>query len=257
MAVTLMDLSGRVAVITGGGRGIGRETARVLAGAGANIAIAELDQANGEDAAAEIRSLGRDAIAVPTDVRSSANVDAMTKQVLDHFGKIDILVSNAGIAHVVAAEDTSDDDWLKVIDVNLNGVFWSCRAVGRHMIERKSGSIVNIASMSGLIVNKPQRQAAYNAAKAGVIHLTKSLAAEWASYNVRVNCVSPGYIGTDMSLGSYQNNPEWARIWDFMTPMARIGTAMEIAQAVYFLASDASSFTTGSNLVADGGYCTW
>ena len=181
----------------------------------------------------------------------------MTRQVIEYFGKIDILVSNAGIAHVVAAEDASDEDWLSVIDVNLNGVFWSCRAVGRHMIERKSGSIVNIASMSGMIVNKPQRQAAYNAAKAGVIHLTKSLAAEWASYGIRVNCVSPGYIGTDMSLGSYQTKPDWARTWHFMTPMDRIGTAMEIAQAVYFLVSDASSFTTGSNLLVDGGYCTW
>lgn len=257
MAANLMDLTGRVAVITGGGRGIGRETARVLAGAGANIAIAELDPANGEDAAAEIRSLGRDAVAVPTNVRSPANVDAMVAQVVDHFGKIDILVSNAGVAHCVAAEEATDDDWLRVIDIDLNGVFWSCRAAGRQMIKQKSGAIVNIASMSGVIVNKPQPQAAYNAAKAGVIHLTRSLAAEWAPHGIRVNAVSPGYVATEMTLGSYRNEPEWARTWHFLTPLDRIGTASEIAQAVYFLVSDASSFTTGSNLVVDGGYCVW
>jgi NAD(P)-dependent dehydrogenase (short-subunit alcohol dehydrogenase family) len=125
------------------------------------------------------------------------------------------------------------------------------------MIARRSGAIVNIASMSGVIVNKPQPQAAYNAAKAGVIHLTKSLAAEWAGYGVRVNAVSPGYVATDMTLGSYHSNAEWARTWHFMTPMDRIGTPMEMAQAIYFLVSDASSFTTGSNLVVDGGYSVW
>ena len=257
MAANLMDLTGRVAVITGGGRGIGRETARVLAGAGAHIAIAELDPATGEDAAAEIRALGRDAIAVPTNVRSSANVDAMAAEVMEHFGRIDILVSNAGIAHCVAAEETGDDEWLRVIDIDLNGVFWSCRAVGRYMIQQKVGVIVNIASMSGVIVNKPQPQAAYNAAKAGVIHLTKSLAAEWAPHGIRVNAVSPGYVATEMTLGSYHNFPDWAKTWHFMSPMDRIATPMEIAQAVYFLASDASSFTTGSNLLVDGGYTTW
>ncbi|MBX3080267.1 MAG: glucose 1-dehydrogenase [Anaerolineae bacterium] len=256
MATNLFDLSNRVAVVTGGGRGIGREIARVLAGAGATIAIAELDPDTAEDAAAEMRTMGRDALAVPTDARSSASVNAMVEQVLKQFGKIDILVSNAGIARNTPAESTSDEDWLSVIDLNLNGVFWSCRAVGKHMIERKSGAIVNIASMSGSIVNKPQPQAAYNASKAGVIHLTKSLAAEWAPYGVRVNSVSPGYIGTDMTKRGLATG-DWGRVWMEMTPMNRLGTPSEIAHAVWYLASDAASYATGTDLIVDGGYTSW
>jgi NAD(P)-dependent dehydrogenase (short-subunit alcohol dehydrogenase family) len=165
-------------------------------------------------------------------------------------------VSNAGVAATTLAETTSDDDWLRVIDVNLNGVFRSCRAVGKYMLERKSGSIVNVASMSGSIVNRPLPQAAYNASKAAVIHLTRSLAAEWASRGVRVNSVSPGYISTDMTSAVF-SKPEWARVFLDMIPMARIGTPSEIAQAAWFLVSDASSFTTGTDLIVDGGYTVW
>jgi len=251
-----MDLTDRVAVITGGGRGIGREIARTLAIAGAKVAVAELNPVTGEEASAEIHTLGRESLAVQTDVRSSSSVDSMAKQVIERFGKIDILVSNAGVALSTPAETTSDDDWLRVIDVNLNGVFWSCRAVGKHMLERKSGAIVNIASMSGLIVNKPQPQAAYNASKAAVAHLTRSLAAEWANHGVRVNSVSPGYVGTEMTRPGF-SNPELARVWLDMTPMARLGKPNEIAQAVWFLVSDASSFTTGTDLIVDGGYPAW
>jgi NAD(P)-dependent dehydrogenase (short-subunit alcohol dehydrogenase family) len=180
----------------------------------------------------------------------------MVRQVVDRFGKIDILVSNAGMCINTPAEATKDDEWLTVIDLNLNGVFWSCRAVGQHMLERKTGSIVNIASMSGSVVNKPQPQAAYNASKAAVIHLTKSLAAEWASQGVRVNSVSPGYIGTEMTKRG-MSRQEWAQTWLAMTPMARIGTPTEVAMAVWFLASDASSYTTGTDLIVDGGYTSW
>ncbi len=256
MTTNLFDLTGRVAVVTGGGRGIGREISLVLAAAGATIAIAELDSATGEDAAAEIRTLGHQAMSVQTDVRRSSSVDAMVHQVVERFGKIDIAVNNAGICINTPAETTSDEDWLAVIDLNLNGVFWSCRAVGKHMLERKSGAIVNIASMSGSIVNKPQPQAGYNASKAAVIHLTKSLAAEWASQGVRVNSVSPGYIGTEMTKRGL-SVPETAKTWLEMTPMGRVGTPNEIAQAVLFLATDASSFATGTDLIVDGGYTAW
>jgi NAD(P)-dependent dehydrogenase (short-subunit alcohol dehydrogenase family) len=256
MTANLMDLTGRVAVITGGGRGIGREITHVLAAAGAHIAIAELDPRTGEEASAAMRALGRESMAVQTDVRSSASVDSMTKQVLDRFGKIDILVCNAGVALTTAAETTTDEEWLQVINVNLNGVYWSCRAVGRHMLERKSGAIVNIASMSGSVVNRPQNQAAYNASKAAVVHLTKSLAAEWADRHVRVNSVSPGYISTEMTRQGFANTA-WSSVWMNMTPMARMGEPGEIAQAVWFLASDASSFTTGTDLIVDGGYTAW
>lgn len=252
----ILDLSGRVAFVTGSGRGIGREIAGTLAEAGASIAISELDLATGAQAAAEIGKLGVETIAIQTDVRSPESVDSAVQKAIDKFGKIDILVANAGIAINTPAETTSNEDWLNVININLNGVFWSCRAVGKHMLERRSGSIVNIASMSGSIVNKPQPQAAYNASKAAVIHLTRSLAAEWASRGVRVNSISPGYIGTEMTKRG-MSNPEWGSVWMEMTPMGRLGTPKEIARGVLYLVSDAASFVTGTDLIVDGGYTAW
>ncbi|MHB8626258.1 MAG: SDR family NAD(P)-dependent oxidoreductase [Aggregatilineales bacterium] len=252
----LFDLTDRVALITGGGRGIGREIARTLAQAGAHIAIAEFDPAMGEDAAAEVQGMGRRSIAVKTDVRDSENVEAMVRQVLEKFGQVDILVNNAGIAVNTPAEDTPIAEWQNILNVNLNGVFYCCRAVGKHMLTRQKGAIVNIASMSGVIVNKPQPQAAYNVSKAGVIMLTQSLAAEWANRHVRVNAVSPGYIGTEMTKRGL-SNPDWAKTWLEMTPMGRVGEPTDIAHAVWYLASDAAAFATGTNLIVDGGYTAW
>jgi NAD(P)-dependent dehydrogenase (short-subunit alcohol dehydrogenase family) len=250
------DLSGRKAIITGGGRGIGLEIARVLARAGADIAIAEINADQAENAAREIRALGRAALPVVTDVRASVSVNAMAEQVISQFGHVDILVNNAGVVVNVPTEDMTDEDWQQVLDVNLNGVFYCCRAVGRHMLGRQSGAIVNIGSMSGVISNMPQPQSAYNASKAAVIHLTKSLAGEWADRNVRVNSVSPGYIGTEMTRRG-MSNPDRFKYWMEMTPMKRVGEPVEIANAVWYLASDASTFATGTNLVIDGGYTSW
>ena len=249
----LFDLSGRVALITGGGRGIGREIARTLAHAGANIAVGEFIAENGEDAAHEIMNMGRDALAVQTDVRDSQSVNAMVAQVLDHFGQIDILVNNAGIAQHRPAEEINDEEWQNMMAVNLNGVFWCCRAVGGHMLQRGKGAIVNIASMSGHIANKPQKQSHYNTAKAAVIMLTKSLAFEWAERGVRVNSVSPGYIGTEMTKASLSRT-ELSSVWLEMTPMKRVGAPADIAHAVWYLASDAASYATGTDLLVDGGY---
>jgi NAD(P)-dependent dehydrogenase (short-subunit alcohol dehydrogenase family) len=251
------DLTGRVALITGGGRGIGREIARTLAHAGANVVIAEVDAANAEDAANEMRRLGRESLAIPTDVRDPQSVEAMTQAAMDKFGKIDILVNNAGIARHFPAEDTPDDVWLDVFNINVNGVYWCCRSVGRRMLQHGSGSIVNIASMSGSIVNNPQPQAAYNASKAAVIMLTKSLAAEWASRGVRVNSVSPGYTASEMTRQAISRVPDWYKVWMEMTPMKRMGEPVEIAHAVWFLASEAASFATGTDLIVDGGYTAW
>lgn len=253
----LFDLSGRKALITGAGRGIGREIARTLATAGADVAIAELDPATAEEAAAEIRSLGRQSFAVQCNVRDPASVNAAVAQTLHQFGQIDILVNNAGIARWTKAEETADNDWLDIIDVNLNGVFWGCRAVAPHMLARGSGAIVNIASMSGSIVNKPQPQTAYNVSKAGVIMLTKSLAAEWAKRGVRVNSVSPGYIATEMTRRAVDTYSEWAAIWNEMTPVGKMGEPSDVAHAVWYLASDASRYATGTDLIVDGGYTAW
>ena len=250
------DLTDRVAVVTGGGRGIGREIVRTLARAGAHVAIAELDPATAADAAAEVETLGRRGLALATDVTDRAGVEAMTEVVMAAFGRIDILVNDAGICINRSAEEETPEDWSKVIDVNLNGTFWTSQAVGRRMLARGSGSIVNIASMSGFIVNWPQPQAAYNASKAAVIQLTKSLASEWASRGIRVNAVSPGYIGTEMTRRG-MNTPGWAETWLAMSPMSRLGTPADIACAVWYLASDAAAFATGSNLVVDGGYSIW
>ena len=256
MSISDLDLSGQTALITGAGRGIGLATARRLAGAGADIVIAEYMPETGESAAAEIAGLGRKSLFIEVDVRDSGSVKRMTERALAAFGQIYILVCNAGIAQAMPAEDCSDEDWLNMMAVNLNGVFWCCRAIGRHMLERGSGAIVNTASMSGMISNTPQPQAHYNAAKAGVILLTKSLAGEWARRGVRVNCVSPGYIGTDMTLEG-MSNEEWRRTWLAMTPQGKVGAPEDVAAAIHYLASPAAKFTTGSNLVVDGGYTAW
>ncbi|MGH6962432.1 MAG: SDR family NAD(P)-dependent oxidoreductase, partial [Dongiaceae bacterium] len=194
---------------------------------------------------------------VPLDVTKPDQVTACADALNKKYGALDILVANAGIARSgTGGEAVSDEQWLNVIDVNLNGVFWCNRAFGRHMLERKRGAIVNIGSMSAIIVNKPQKQAYYNASKAAVHHLTKSLAAEWAERGVRVNAVAPTYIETPLTRFGMQDE-EMYPVWLENTPMRRVGQPDEIASVVLFLASDAASLMTGSIVVADGGYTCW
>jgi NAD(P)-dependent dehydrogenase (short-subunit alcohol dehydrogenase family) len=245
------SLRDRVAVVTGGGQSLGLAISRALRGAGAEMVIAEVNDQTGPDVAEELEGTF-----VHTDVTDPASVRDMVEMVLDEHGRIDVLVNNAGIAHNIPSEDVPDEEWLAVISVNLTGVFWCCREVGKTMLERGTGSIVNIASMSGIISNHPQPQAAYNASKAGVITLTKSLAGEWASRGIRVNSVSPGYIRTPLTeLG--MSTSEWSEVWLSSTPLGRLAEPQEIAPAVLYLASDAASFATGTNLVIDGGYTSW
>ena len=244
------NLTGKHALVTGAGRGIGLEIARTLKGAGATVTVADFLEDAGRAAATELGGAF-----VPVDVRDPASAETMIAEA-ETQAPLDILVNNAGIAHNIPAEDATDFDWTNVLNVNLNGVFWCCRAAGKRMLARGAGSIVNIASMSGVIVNKPQPQAAYNVSKAGVIMLTQSLAAEWAARGVRVNAVSPGYIGTEMTKAG-MSNEVWKQAWLELTPMGRVGEPADIAHAVLYLASDAARFATGTNLVVDGGYTAW
>jgi NAD(P)-dependent dehydrogenase (short-subunit alcohol dehydrogenase family) len=250
-------LVGRTAVVTGGGQGIGLACAEALAEAGARVVIADRDPKAAEAGCASLRAKGYDGEIVDLDVTDSARVAEVADQLAARHGKIDILVNNAGIARSeTPAEQVTDEHWLNVIDVNLNGTFWCCRAFGKHMLGAKSGAIVNIGSMSGFIVNKPQEQSYYNASKAAVHHLTKSLAAEWGARGVRVNAVAPTYIATPLN-AFVKNNATMYDAWIGGTPMARMGEVDEIASVVLFLASDAASLMTGSIVLVDGGYTCW
>jgi NAD(P)-dependent dehydrogenase (short-subunit alcohol dehydrogenase family) len=258
MYLEKLKLDGRVAVVTGAGQGIGAACARAVGEAGATVIVADMAMDRVEKTVAELKGLGIKAFGARLDVTKSADVDALADRVVAEHGRVDILVNNAGVAKSdVKAEDTSDEHWRFHMDVNLDGVFWCCRAFGKKMLESGSGSIVNIGSMSGFIVNKPQPQAFYNASKAAVHHLTKSLAAEWGARGVRVNAVAPTYIETPLTAFGIKESPEMYKTWLEMTPMGRVGQPEEIASVVHFLASDAASLLTGSIVLADGGYTCW
>lgn len=250
-------LEDRNVIVTGAARGIGREIATTLARAGARIAVVDYDRDEAEVAVAALRQeTGGQHLALEVDVRDPTSVRALATEVASRWPSVDVLVNNAGIARNTPSEDVTDEEWRDVMAVNLDGVFFMAREFGRGMLTARRGTIVNIASMSGLVVNKPQPQAHYNASKAAVIMLTRSLAAEWADRGVRVNSVSPGYIGTDMTKRGLEN-PEWRRTWLAMTPQNRVGAPHDVALAVQYLASDAAGYVTGENLVVDGGYTVW
>ncbi len=245
------SLEGRVAVVTGGTRGLGEGFARALGDAGASVAIVGRDSAAAALVVADLESRGAACTFIDADITERENVEMVLETALARFGRVDILVNDAGTCVHAPALEVTPEDWRAVMDVNLDAV-WTCSQVfGRKFVEQRSGVIINIGSMSGFIVNRPQWQPAYNASKAAVHHLTRSLAAEWAPFGVRVNALAPGYIKTEMSP---VDEPQYRQNWIDDAPMQRYGTVEELAPAVVFLASDASSFVTGSVLVADGGY---
>jgi len=257
---TVLDrfrLDGKKAIVTGGGRGIGRGIVLALAEAGADVAIIyEKAKDRAEQVLAEVQALGRTGSYVQqADVSVSADVQRMAEEAERRFGEIDILINNAGIAHNAAAEDMTEVEWERMIRMNLTSVFLCCQAVGRRMIRQKRGVIVNVGSLSAKIVNFPQKQAHYNAAKAGVHLLTKCLAVEWAPHNIRVNVLVPGYIHTELVDPIIEKHGEMVKQhWIGPSVQNRFGTVEELGAATVYLASDASTFTTGEEMVVDGGY---
>jgi NAD(P)-dependent dehydrogenase (short-subunit alcohol dehydrogenase family) len=245
------DLTGRVAVVTGGNRGLGRGFSLALAEAGAIVVVAARDASASAGTVGEIEAAGGRASAVALEQRDRASVEAMLEEVLRAHGPVDILVNNAGTCYHRPALEVPVQEWRDVIDVNLDGL-WNCsQLVGGHMVERGSGVITNVGSISAQIVNRPQWQPAYNASKAAVHQLTKSLAAEWAPHGVRVNAIAPGYVKTEMAA---VDEPRFKRHWIDDAPMRRYATPEELGPTMVYLCSDASSFMTGSVLVIDGGY---
>ncbi|SCP97714.1 glucose 1-dehydrogenase [Anaerobium acetethylicum] len=248
-----MRLDGKTAFVTGGARGIGKSIATAIAEAGSNVAIIDLDIEEAKKTADEIAKLGVKTIAIKADVTKEEDVDNMIKVILDTFGKLDVAFCNAGICLNIPAEEMTYDQWKKVIDINLNGVFLSSQAAAKVMLKQGKGSIINTASMSGHIVNVPQPQCSYNASKAGVIMLTKSMAVEFAKKGVRVNSISPGYIGTELTLESPTLKPLIEQ-WNAMSPVGRMGRPDELQAIAVYLAGDTSDFTTGSDFIIDGAF---
>lgn len=246
-AAVYPDLRGKEIIVAGGGRGIGLATVHRFLQQGSRVTVLDI----------ALTSTDVDVDFVELDVTDAAEVAKASDQFAQRHGAADVVLNAAGIVRSASAEEMTAEEWARVIDINLSGTFHVCQAFGRHMLTAGRGAIVNIASMSARISNVPQKQISYNASKAGVVHLTRTLAGEWANRGVRVNSVSPGYISTDLTAALLDREPGLGEVWRERTPMGRLGTPDEVAAVILFLASDASSLMTGSDLVADGGYTVW
>ena len=249
------SLAGKVALVTGGASGIGESFAFALAEAGAHVAVADLNQDRARHVASQVQNLGVESVSLGVDVTQTEQIASMVAEVLKRWGRLNVAVNNAGVALRSRAEEMSEENWDRTLDVDLKGVFFCCQAEARHMLLQGSGSIINTASMSSQIVNRPQRHVPYNAAKAGVVQLTRTCAAEWADRGVRVNSISPGHTLSPMTARNLSDAA--ARMWISNTPMQRLGLPADLQGGLIFLASDASSYVTGHDLVIDGGYTLW
>lgn len=253
----LFDLNGRVAVITGAGSGLGAVFAQALAEAGAEVVCADMNLAGAEETVQAVQQAGGVALAVEVDVTDEAAVIAMVQAALDRFGRLDIMVNNAGIGITGPPEEMTTEDWRKMIDVNLTGVFLCAREAAKAMIASGTdGRIINIASILGAVGSLPVPATAYAASKGGVVNLTRDLAIHWAQYGIRVNAIGPAYFPSGMT-GEGFSDPDFAAEIDRRTPLGRAGRLEELKGPIVFLASDASSYVTGHTLYVDGGWTAW
>jgi NAD(P)-dependent dehydrogenase (short-subunit alcohol dehydrogenase family) len=248
-------LEGKVALISGGARGLGAAFARAFAQEGAKLVFGDIDDAAGRDVEGAIRAGGGAATYLHLDVTRDDDWRRAIEVATELHGRLDILVNNAGVAQHGETHDFTEENYRRLMDINIDSVFRSCQAALSPMRKQQAGVMLNIGSISGMISNIPQPQAAYNASKAAVHMLTKSLASDYAAENIRVNAIAPGYIDTDMTAGGYAN-PDWAPVWRSMTPMPKVGTPEDIGAAALYLCSPASGYVTGEVLVIDGGYLT-
>ena len=253
MILDLFRLDGKTALVTGATRGIGLGIATALAEAGARVIMSS--RVPKPDVVQAMKDKGFQVDYLQADVSKPAEVRHLVRDAAAITGRLDILVNNAGVAQHGQTHDFTEEFYRKVMDINLDSVFYACQAALEPMRRQGGGVMLNIGSISGLISNVPQPQAAYNASKAGVHMLTKSIASDYAADNIRVNAIAPGYIATDMTAGGYAN-PDWAPVWRAMTPMPKVGTPEDIGAAALYLCSPASGYVTGEVLVIDGGYVT-
>lgn len=251
----LFDLTGKIAIVTGGNQGIGFSIAKGLAAAGATMVIANRRPTEGQRAADSLKKEGLNAVAIATDVGSKSSVAELVSKVMNDYKKIDILVNNAGVIIRKPAEDFTEQEWDYIVDINLKGLFFCCQLVGREMIRRRKGKIINISSNVSEVV-MPERSV-YAVSKAGVSHLTRALAFEWAKYHINVNAIGPGPTITELNQKYFEEHPQDLQDRMASIPMGRMGDPSDHIGAAIFLASDASDFVTGQTLLVDGGSTIW
>lgn len=253
------SLRGKTALVTGAGQGIGRAYAHALAEAGAFVAVVDIKEDLAETVAEELRKKSAKALAITADVTKPLEVSRMVAAVVDAWGTLTIAINNAGISIWADAEEMSEQAWRSIMSLNLDGLFYCAQAEAKVMLKKGYGKIINQASMSGYISNTPQNQCAYNTSKAGIIHLTRSLAAEWATKGVRVNSISPGYTRTAL-VENLLETPQGKKVmpdWMARVPIGHMAEVTDLQGAVVFLACEASDYMTGSDILVDGGYCAW